>query len=103
MLDYWRGKQTSCQSWEKIEPEKTTDGFSRLEDCAEKAELISQALAKLPPKYRQCLLLKVVGGLEYAEIAEKVGISEASIGTYISAARRQFRAAYKLLVDECEN
>ncbi len=103
ILDHWRGKSTYCQSWENIEPEKTTDGLSRLEDCAEQTELISLALAKLTPKYRQCLLLKVVGGFQYAEIAEKVGISEASIGTYVSAARRQFRAAYQLLVDECEN
>jgi len=103
MLDHWRGKKTYCQSWENIEPDKTTNGLAGLEDCTEKAELISQALARVLPKYRQCLLLKVVGGFQDDEIAEKVGISEASIGTYISAARRQFRAAYQMLVDEREN
>ena len=103
LLDHWRGKKHCCQSWESIEQDKATNCLSGLEDCTEKAELISLALAKLPSKYRQCLLLKVVCGFSDDEIAEKVGISEASISTYVSAARRQFRTAYQLLINEREN
>jgi RNA polymerase sigma-70 factor (ECF subfamily) len=103
MLDHWRCKKTCYQSCENIESDKTSNGLPGPEDCAEKAELISQALAQVLPKYRQCLLLKVVGGFLDYEIAEKVGISETSIATYICSARKQFRVAYQRLVDEHQN
>ena len=103
IFDHWRCKKTCFQSWENIKSDTTTGDLPGPEDCAEKAELISLALAEVTPKYRQCLLLKVVGGFLDYEIAEKVGISETSIGTYICSARKQFRIAYRRLVDEQEN
>jgi RNA polymerase sigma-70 factor, ECF subfamily len=100
VFDHWRYKKTCYQSWENIEPDKTTNALPGPENCTEKAELISLALAEVTPKYRRCLLLKFVSGLPDSEIAAKVGISEASISTYICSARKQFRVAYRRLVDE---
>jgi RNA polymerase sigma-70 factor (ECF subfamily) len=98
--DHWRCRKTRYQSWEDMESDKTTYGSPGPENCTEKAELITLALAEVTSKYRQCLLLKEVVGLPDSEIAAKVGISEASISTYICSARKQFRTAYQRLMDE---
>ncbi len=63
------------------------DSQERLED----AELLKQALTELPRKYRECLLLQVVGELPQQEIASLVGISKGSVSVYINKARKQLR------------
>ena len=72
------------------------------EDSIAEAELVELALAELSPKLRQCLLLGVVQGFSHHEIAETIGISETSVGTYISNARNQLRAIYQRLQSESD-
>ena len=70
------------------------------EDCAETRELINLAMARLSPKLRLCLLLYTLNGFSPSETARAVGIKEASVGTYISLARKQFRLIYHHLENE---
>ena len=63
------------------------------EQLAQK-DLIKAILAQLPLKYCECLLLKIEGGLSHRQIAEIVGISEESVSTYVSTARKLFRHLY---------
>jgi RNA polymerase sigma factor (sigma-70 family) len=100
--DYWRGRKILYQSWENLEVNNVVEDASGPEDRIAEAELVHLALAELPPKLRQCLLLGVVGGFSRREIAEIVGIGETSVSTYISSARRQFRAIYQRLQNEQE-
>ena len=95
--DHWRGKKALYVSWESLEGNNTIEDTGRQEESIMEAELVQLALAKLQPKLRQCLLLGVVNGYSHHEIARKVGIAERSVGTYISSARKEFRAIYQRL------
>jgi RNA polymerase sigma factor (sigma-70 family) len=70
------------------------------EDAVVEAEFVRRALAELPPKYRDCLLLQVEGGLTHAEIAGLLDITPDSAKTYTSNARRQFLKVYHRLEQE---
>ena len=100
--DYWRRKKILYQSWESIEMSNITDGMHEPEDQVVNAELVNLALAELSLNLRHCLLLKVVGGFPPHEIARIVGINQSSVNTYVSTARRLFRAAYQRLANEQE-
>jgi RNA polymerase sigma-70 factor (ECF subfamily) len=58
---------------------------------AEEAAGVRAALAQLPDKQRDCLLLRH-SGYSYAEIAEIVGIAAGSVGTTLVRAERAFRS-----------
>jgi len=94
--DYWRSKKVlnQHQSWEQLEKTDISSGILGPEDRIIKAELVQLALAELPAKFRDCLLLHIVGGLSHTEIADIVDISEDSVRSYISSARKQFRKTY---------
>ncbi len=59
----------------------------------ETAAAVRAALAKLPPKQGQLLLLRQMG-LSYAELAEACDINPASVGKQLSRATEKFRAHY---------
>jgi RNA polymerase sigma-70 factor, ECF subfamily len=96
VCDYWRRKRIHSQSWEELALDGRLTGIPGPEDNTERAELIRLTLTRLSAKQRRCLLLHT-DGFSLSEIAEKVGISSASVSTYISMARRQFRAIYRQL------
>ena len=52
---------------------------------------ISEALRRLRPSYRSVLVLREIGGLSYAEVAEHLGISVSAVETLIFRARRALR------------
>ena len=100
IYDHWRGKKALCQSWEHLEGDNVNMGMPGPEDCAAAMELIHLALAELSPNLRRCLLLRVVDGFSLYEISEVMGIGTTSVSTYISMARKQFRAIYQRLENE---
>jgi RNA polymerase sigma-70 factor, ECF subfamily len=52
---------------------------------------IGEALRRLRPNYRSVLVLREIGGLSYAEVAEHLGLSVAAVETLIFRARRALR------------
>lgn len=56
---------------------------------------VSQALARLTPRYRQPLILYTVQGYTTAEIAEMLGISRSAVKKRLVRAREQFDRAYR--------
>ena len=50
------------------------------------------AIAKLEPKYREPLVLQVLGGFSCAEVAAQLGISESAVMTQVFRARQKLRA-----------
>lgn len=60
------------------------------DDQAEIASLRA-GIMKLPPKYREPLLLQVVMGLSCAEIAEKLDVSKNAVMTQLYRAREQLK------------
>ena len=54
---------------------------------------IEQAIAKLRPEYRTCILLRHVEGRPYEEIAEMLDLPLGTVKTYIHRARNELRIA----------
>jgi RNA polymerase sigma-70 factor (ECF subfamily) len=50
------------------------------------------AIAKLEPKYREPLVLQVLGGFSCEEIAAELGITEAAVMTQVFRARQKLKA-----------
>jgi RNA polymerase sigma-70 factor (ECF subfamily) len=90
------------QSFEPLKERNDTGNNINFEDETAAKELVKLALAELPPKYRDGLLLSIQGGFSFDEIAEFLKISKTSVSTYIATARRLFRQAYSRLKDEAE-
>lgn len=65
-------------------------------DAAERREeqqRVRRALATLPAREQELLAL-LAGGYRYREMAQALGIHEASVGTLLARAKRAFRTAY---------
>jgi RNA polymerase sigma factor (sigma-70 family) len=54
---------------------------------------LTGALNGLPPRQRRALVLREWQGLEYAEIADRLGMTHAAVETLLHRARRSLRAA----------
>lgn len=101
--DYGRIQtRTPSQSLERFQERNDTANGFNLEDETAAKELVKLALAELPPKYRDCLLLLIKGEFSRGEIAELLNISKASVNTYMCTARRLFRQAYGRLKNEAD-
>ncbi len=62
-------------------------------DTSTEAFVLRRAILALPAKYREPLILQVLHGLSQEEIAERLGLSSAGVGTRLFRARQQLRAA----------
>lgn len=54
--------------------------------------VLRAAIARLEPKYREPLVLQVLGGFSCSEIARELGIGEAAVMTQVFRARQKLRA-----------
>jgi RNA polymerase sigma-70 factor (ECF subfamily) len=52
---------------------------------------IEQAIARLRPEYRSCIMLRHVEGFSYEEIAETLDLPLGTVKTYIHRARNELR------------
>lgn len=64
-------------------------------------ELVALRLAilKLPPEYREPLVMQVLGGFSVAEIAQELQLTNAAVLTRLFRARNKLRAVYGLSAD----
>lgn len=62
-------------------------------DTSTEAFVVRRALRALPQHYREPLLLQVLHGLSQQEIAERLGLTSAGVGTRLFRARQTLRAA----------
>ena len=60
-------------------------------ESRELGSLIEQAVARLRPEYRSCILLRHVEGRSYEEIAETLDLPLGTVKTYIHRARLELR------------
>ena len=61
--------------------------------AAERVDAVRRALAQLPPRDRQLLLLRYAG-YSYGEIAAVLDVAPGSVGTMLVRATDAFRKAY---------
>ena len=55
------------------------------------ALVLRRALGELAPEYREPLLMQVLEGLNYSEIAERMGLTEAAVTTRLFRARQKMQ------------
>jgi len=69
-------------------------------ESRELGSAIEQAIAKLRPEYRACILLRHVEGRAYEEIAEALDLPLGTVKTYIHRARLELRDLLGHLKDD---
>lgn len=72
------------------------EGSQRADSLAERRALgnaIREALGRLPPEQRAVLVLRELHGLDYAEMAEALGLDLGTVKSRLSRARAAMRAA----------
>ena len=62
----------------------------------EEADLLQEALSRLPEKHREILVLKEWGGASYRELAESLGIPEGTVMSRLYNARKSLK---KVMLD----
>ena len=82
--------------FEEIDPERTPGGT----DVDADALTIRKAIAALPLKYREVLLLQAIGGYSGNEISQMLDIPRATVNTRLFRARAHLR---RLLDDDGEH
>lgn len=87
-----RKRRWSWQRW--LVPQGVGDDPADTVADNETSVAVRSALAKLPPKQGQLLLLRQMG-LSYAELADVCDINPASVGKQLSRATAKFRAVYE--------
>jgi len=70
--------------------DRTETPLAELES-RELGTVIEQAIARLRPEYRSCILLRHVEGRSYEEIAETLDLPLGTVKTYIHRARHELR------------
>lgn len=60
-------------------------------DTSTEAFVLRQALHQLPEEYREPLMLQVLDGYSQQDIADRLGISSAGVGTRLFRARQKLR------------
>ncbi len=68
----------------------------------ERSRLLAQALDELPPKMRECMLLRVGQGLKYREIAALMQVSIATVKTQLSTAHKRLKPLLEKHLDVFE-
>jgi len=69
-------------------------------EARELGSAIEQAIAKLRPEYRSCIMLRHVEGRSYEEIAATLDLPLGTVKTYIHRARHELRRALEHLKTE---
>ncbi len=67
-------------------------------DCVDETDenlAIREALAKVPREQRTCLVLHLVEGFKYREIAETLGISEDAVRMRVARGKEEFQRSYQ--------
>jgi RNA polymerase sigma factor (sigma-70 family) len=99
---YLRSKEVELAAVARIGVHRialTDDELRRVEElgAAEEARAqVQSAVADLPPDQREVVLLRFVHELSYAEIAERLGVSNVVVRARISRALRRLRTSPKL-------
>ncbi len=78
---------------DNIEDVQLDDRDARTPEELGEDELVRRAMARLDAKYREPLLLQVLGGLSCEEIAQELKISAAAVMTQLFRARQKLKAA----------
>ncbi len=89
-------RRENARRYERYQPEMETLELEQIPvkgnyDTSTEAFVLRQALAKLPDKYREPLVLQVIGGYNIEEIAYQLELSKGAVTTRVHRARQKLR------------
>jgi RNA polymerase sigma-70 factor, ECF subfamily len=93
-----REETIACQGW--LGEDRGADP-ARLAERREEREMVRKALADLPVRQAQLLLLRHAG-LSYRELAQALDVAPGSVGTLLARAAVAFEGAYRQYVQDPE-
>jgi RNA polymerase sigma-70 factor (ECF subfamily) len=98
-LDYLKHKvyERNYEIYAKEELQVRVDAVSRMSDYGlleqEAESVVQRAVNNLPPRCREIFLLSRIEGLKYCEIADRLNLSENTVGVQMGIALKRLRAA----------
>ncbi|HEY1350584.1 MAG TPA: RNA polymerase sigma factor [Ktedonobacteraceae bacterium] len=100
----WLQRQRIVQ-WLPLSEQAESSHLSSLtvasfEHIVEERVLLREALARLAPQYRECVILQVVLGMPQAHIAALLGLSRESVSKYVSRGLEQLRQTYARFAEQ---
>jgi RNA polymerase sigma-70 factor, ECF subfamily len=89
-------RRRQCLTWSSLEASvlPVQDRSSDPHEHYPTQEAVRHTLAHLPEGYQRALLMRVVEGYSFQEIATMLGLTPCSAKNYLSRARRAFRKCY---------
>ncbi len=90
VIDHYRVRKETSELHENIQDDKKRSDPQRLAEESLSAEKLRSAIAKLPPNYRDVLLLRFIEDMDYSEISKTLGKTEGAVRI------TQFRALKEL-------
>ena len=99
-IDHWRRQQRHAALFAPLPAETiaVSDDATSVEGrlvASERDRCLQRAIAELPPRSREVLLLHKYEGLSYAEIALRLGIARNTVMVHLANAMRSLRAAMR--------
>lgn len=92
-------RRENARRFERIQPRESdipTDDIRaqrKTYDTSTEAFVLRRAIRVLPGEYREPLILQVIHGYSQQEIADRLGLTSAGVGTRLFRARQKLRAA----------
>jgi RNA polymerase sigma-70 factor (ECF subfamily) len=92
-------RRENARRFERVQPRESAmpteelPAPSRDYDTSPEAFVLRRAIRALPEEYREPLILQVLHGYSQQEIAERLGLSSAGVGTRLFRARQKLRHA----------
>ena len=87
------GRRTAVRRRRLESPAPLADSVASPAHDADRIVDLAGALHGLPPRQRRALVLREWQGLDYAEIASQLGLTQSAVETLLHRARRSLRAA----------
>ncbi len=84
------------------EPEESGEGPLEQVLASERTQLLRRAIEELPPKMRECVVLRAMQGLKYREIADILGISIATVKSQLHDAKQRLKPSLEQHFDVFE-
>jgi RNA polymerase sigma-70 factor (ECF subfamily) len=83
------------QPWPDVEIASGAPGPADHAERLEARRQVARAVAQLPPRFREALVLRESAGLEYADIARALGVPVGTVRSRIARARLRLRALFE--------
>ena len=92
-------RRENARRFERVQPQQSERPVEEISavrktyDTSTEAFVLRRAVEALPAEYSEPLVLQVLHGYSQQEIADRLGISSAGVGTRLFRARQKLRAA----------